>query len=161
MNVQEVIQLKNKRKVKNKDAIEKIMSNIHKRIRHYAQLKRESCEYTIPAIIDAMPLFNITEITKEVFKNLDKEGFIVNAYSDGTLNVCWNEDLVKQKVDNDAYVLSQEEKILKNITHRKKNVDKRFDFLANHKKMKELSLEDQLDSQLQKILKEKKKNNTV
>ena len=157
MNVQEVIQLKNKRKVKNKDAIEKIMSNIHKRIRYYASLKRESCEYTISPIIDGMPLFNITETTKEVFKVLDKEGFIVNAFSDGTLNICWNEDLVKKKVDNDAYVLSQEERRLKNITHRKKNVDKRFEFLANPKKLKELSLEDQLDSQLEKILKEKKK----
>ena len=157
MNVQEVIQLKNKRKVKNKDAIEKIMSNIHKRIRYYASLKKESCEYTISPIIDGMPLFDITETTKEVFKVLDKEGFIVNAYSDGTLKVCWNEELVKQKVDNDAYVLSQEERMLKNIKHRKKNVDKRFEFLANPKKLKELSLEDQLDSQLEKILKEKKK----
>ena len=73
------------------------------------------------------------------------------------LEIIWNEKLVEQKVKTDAFVLSQEERRLKNITKKCKKVDERFQFLANPKKTsKELSADDQLDLQLEKILKEKK-----
>jgi hypothetical protein len=102
-----------------------------------------------------MPLFNLEEVTKDVFKKLDSEGYIVNAYSDGSLEICWEEKLVEAKVKTDSYVLSIEEKRLKNITKRHKNVDKRFDFIANPKKTL-ISIDDELDAQLEKILKEKR-----
>jgi DNA recombination-dependent growth factor C len=55
-------------------------------------------------------------------------------------------------------VLSQEEKKLKNVTKKAKKVDERFSFLANPKKVtKELTIEDKLDEQVEKILKEKEK----
>jgi len=44
---------------------------------------------------------------------------------------------------------------LKNITKKSKKVDERFAFLANPKKTnKELSIDEQLDAQIEKILKE-------
>ena len=156
MNVQEVILLKRQRKVKNKVNIDKILENIHKRIKYYALLKKDSCSYKIPPILDGLPLFNLQEVTKDVFKKLDSEGYIVNAYSDGTLDICWDEKLVEAKVKTDSYVISLEEKRLRKITSKNKNINKRFDFLANPKKTtKELSIDEQLDNQLEKILKEK------
>jgi len=155
MNVQEILHLNRERKIKNKVNIDKILENIHKRIKFYALLKKESCTYKISPILDGMPLFNLQEVTADVFKKLDSEGYIVNAYSDGSLEICWEEKLVEAKVKTDSYVLSIEEKRLKNITKRHKNVDKRFDFIANPKKTLP-SVDDELDAQVEKILKEKR-----
>ena len=158
MNVQEVLQIGKERKLRTKDAIKKIVENIHKKIIYYAGLKKESCVYLVPPIVNDMPVYDYTIVVKDIFKILDEEGYIVTAYSDGKINICWNEKLVEQKVKTDAYVLSQEERKLKNITKKSKKVDERFAFLANPKKTnKELSIDEQLDAQIEKILKEKDK----
>ena len=158
MNVQEVLQIGKERKLRTKDAIKKIVENIHKKIIYYAGLKKDSCVYLVPPIVNDMPVYDYTIVVKDIFKILDEEGYIVTAYSDGRINICWNEKLVEQKVKTDAYVLSQEERKLKNITKKSKKVDERFAFLANPKKTnKELSIDEQLDAQIEKILKEKDK----
>ena len=158
MNVQEVLQIGKERKLRTKEAIKKIVENIHKKIIYYAGLKKESCVYLVPPIVNDMPVYDYTVVVKDIFKILDEEGYIVTAYSDGKINICWNEKLVEQKVKTDAYVLSQEERKLKNITKKSKKVDERFAFLANPKKTnKELSIDEQLDAQIEKILKEKNK----
>ncbi len=158
MNVQEVLQIGKERKLRTKEAIKKVVENIHKKIIYYAGLKKESCVYLVPPIVNDMPVYDYTIVVKDIFKILDEEGYIVTAYSDGRINICWNEKLVEQKVKTDAYVLSQEERKLKNITKKSKKVDERFAFLANPKKTnKDLSIDEQLDAQIEKILKEKDK----
>ena len=158
MNVQEVLQIAKERKTRTKESIKKIVENIHKKIKYYAQMKKESCVYIIPPIINDTPLYDLEIIIKDIFKILDSEGYIVSAYIDGRLDICWNEKLVEQKVKTDAFMLSQEENKLKNITKKVKNVDERFAFLANPKKItKELTVDEQIDEQIQKILQEKDK----
>ena len=158
MNVQEVLQISKERKTRTKESIKKIVENIHKKIKYYATMKKESCVYIIPPILNDTPLYDLENIIKDVFKILDSEGYIVCAYIDGRLDINWNEKLVEQKVKTDAYVLSQEEKKLKNITKKAKKVDERFAFLANPKKTtKELTIDEQIDSQVEKILREKEK----
>ena len=158
MNVQEVLQIAKERKTRTKESIKKIVENIHKKIKYYAQMKKESCVYIIPPIINDTPLYDLEIIIKDIFKILDSEGYIVSAYIDGRLDICWNEKLVEQKVKTDAFMLSQEEQKLKNITKKVKNVDERFAFLANPKKTtKEPTVDEQIDQQVQKILKEKEK----
>jgi hypothetical protein len=159
MNVQEVLQISKERKTRTKEIIKKITENIHKKIKYYAGMKKESCVYLIPPVMNDYPIYDYEIVIKDVFKILDKEGFIVSAFSDGRLDICWNEKLVEQKVKTDAYVLSQEERKYKNITKKVKKVDERFAFLANPQKTapKELSVDDQLDAQVEKILKEKEK----
>jgi hypothetical protein len=158
MNVQEVLNISKERKQRTINIIEKIISNIHKKILYYAKLKKESCIYQIPPLIDNTPIYDIVSITKEVFKTLDSEGYIVSAFLDGKLEISWNEKLVEQKVKTDAFVLSHEERKLKNITRKIKNVDSRFNFLANPNKIKQetdLTPDEQLDSQIEKILRNK------
>jgi len=158
MNVQEILNISKQRKKRTKDSIAKIIENIHKKILYYAKLKKECCVYQIPPLIDNTPLYDLDYIIKEVFKVLDSEGYIVTAFPGGHLDISWNETLVEQKVKTDAFVLSHEERKLKNITRKAKNVDERFNFLANPnkiKKEKDLSPDEQLDSQVQKILHEK------
>ena len=156
MNVQEILNISKERKVKVHKCIEKLVENIHKKIKYYATLKRESCTYVIPPILNDLPLYDTESIAKEVFKKLDSEGYICTAYSNGTLDICWNEKLVEQKIKTDSYVLSREEHKLRNITKKIKNVDQRFSFLANPVKVKnELTVDEELDFQLEKILKEK------
>ena len=158
MNVQEVLQISKERKLRTKESIQKILENIHRKIKYYATMKKEECAYTVPPIVNDIPLYDLELVIKDIFKVLDSEGYIVTAYSDGTLHICWNEKLVEQKVKTDAYVLSQEEKKLRNITKKVKKVDERFSFLANPKKVTwEKTLDDQIDEQVQKILHEKDK----
>jgi len=157
MNVQEILNISKERKNRSKVVIKKIVENIHKKIKYYATAKKESCRYIIPPLVDDTPLYDLEGVIKEVFKMLDSEGYIVTAYSNGQIDICWNEKLVEQKVKTDAYVLSSEEKKLKNITKKIKNIDDRFSFLANPKKTggPEKTLDQQVDDQIEKILKEK------
>ena len=159
MNVQEILNISKERKNRNKLLIKKIIDNIHKKIKYYATLKKESCSYIIPPLIDDTPLYDLEGVIKDIFKTLDSEGYIVTAYANGQVDICWNEKLVEQKVKTDSYVLSSEEKKLKNITKKIKNIDDRFSFLANPKKTNgpEKTLDQQIDDQVEKILKEKSK----
>ena len=143
MNVQEVLQIAKERKSRTREVIKRITENIHKKIRYYANLKRDSCVYVIPPIVNDMPVYDYEQVIKDIFKILDQEGFIVSAYNDGRLDICWNEKLVEQKVKTDAYVISQEERKLKNVTRKAKKVDERFAFLANPLKTgkKELTID--------------------
>jgi hypothetical protein len=159
MNVQEVINLSRERKSRTKEIVKRIVENVHKKIKYYAGLKKENCVYLVPPIINDYPVYDYELVIKDVFKILDQEGYIVSAYTDGRLDICWNEKLVEQKVKTDAFILSQEERKLKNITRKSKKVDERFAFLANPKKTagKPLTVDEQLDLQVEKILKEKDK----
>jgi hypothetical protein len=159
MNVQEVIQISRERKSRTKEVVKRIVENVHKKIKYYAGLKKENCVYLVPPIINDYPVYDYELVIKDVFKILDQEGYIVSAYTDGRLDICWNEKLVEQKVKTDAFIVSQEERKLKNITRKSKKVDERFAFLANPKKTagKDLSVDEQLDLQVEKILKEKNK----
>jgi hypothetical protein len=159
MNVQDVIKISKEREARSKSIITKIIEKINKKIMYYAKdLKKECCRYQIPPIIDDIPIYNLDKVIQSVFKILDSEGFIVQGYSTGKIDICWNEELVRQKVKTDAYVLDESERKLKNITRKSKMIDERFNFLANPVKVKDkknLSIEDKIDSQIQKILKEK------
>ena len=157
MNVQEVLNIAKERKLKNVSSINKIIEYIHKKIKYYATMKKESCTYIIPPLVDEQLLYDIPSIIKEIFKVLDSEGYIVTAYESGQLDICWNEKLVEQKVKTDSYILSSHEKKLRNITRKNKTIDERFAFLANPKKTTpaEKSMDEKLDEQIEKILKEK------
>ena len=91
MNVQEILNISKERKVKLKVSIEKLVECTHKKIKYYATLKKESCTYMVPPIINDTPLYDITYVVKEIFKVLDSEGYIVTAYPNGRLDICWNE----------------------------------------------------------------------
>jgi len=158
MNVQEVLNISKERTKKVKEAINTIIENIHKKILYHAKLKHEGCTYIIPPLVQDTPIFDRPFAIKEVFKQLDSEGYIVTAYSNGQLDISWNEKLVEQKVKTDSFILSHEERKLKNITRKNKQVDERFEFLANPKKtVKELTIDEKLDQEVEKILREKEK----
>ena len=159
MNVQEVINIAKQRESKNKMLTKKIIENIHKKIKYYATMHKESCTYIVPPIIDDSLISDLNLTVKEIFKTLDQEGYIVNAYSNGQIDICWNEKLVEHKVKTDNYLLKQHEHKLRNLSKINKQIDSRYGFLANPKKInKELSIEQKLDHQVEKILAEKDKN---
>lgn len=157
MNVEEVLKIKSDRRNRNKKHVHKIIEHIHNKIKYYAGLNKDSCSYIVPPIVDNMPLFNIEDVVNDIFKILDSEGYIVSAYSNGQVDICWNEKLVQQKVKSDAWLISQEQRKMKNITKKAKKVDERFSFLANPKKTsgKPKTADEQLDEEVEKILKEK------
>ena len=156
MNVQEVINISNERKNKFKNVIAKIVENIHKKIKYYAKNKHESCSYMIPCIIDDTPIYDRLSIVKELYKILNEEGYIISAFENGRIDISWNEKLVQKKLDSDRYILSKEENRLNKHNKQNKVLTDRFNFLANPNKVT-TTLEEKLDQQVEKILKEKEK----
>lgn len=160
MNVQEIINISKERKRHTKAIVARIMEMIHKRIKHYALMKYESCIYTISPILNDAPIFEFETVIKDVYKKLDSEGFICTAYPSGQLDISWNEKLVEQKIKTDHYLLTTEEKKLRSITKKSKQVEERFSMLANPEKTNsiiEKSASEQLDEQIEKILGERNK----
>ena len=158
MNVQEVIDITRQRKSKFKEIIQKIMENIHKKIKYYAKYKHESCTYVIPALINDTPIYDRINVTKDLYKILDDEGYIVTAYENGQIDIGWNEKLVQKKMNNDRCVLTLEEKRLNKYNKASKVINDRFGFLANPSKtINEPTLEEKVDREIEKILKEKDK----
>jgi hypothetical protein len=156
MNVQEVISISRERRVRLKDIIEKLLSNIHKKIKYYARHRQESCTYIIPPLMDDFIIYDRKGVTKDIFKRLDNEGYIVTAYENGQFDICWNEKLVEKKINNDKFILSQEEKRLNRYNKDAKTVYDRFAFLSNpNKTLAEPTLEEKIDRELEKILREK------
>ena len=156
MNVQEVISISNERKNKFKNVILKIVENIHKKIKYYAKNKKEGCTYIIPILIDDTPIYDRKGLTKEVYKILNEEGYIISAFENGQIDICWNEKLVQKKLETDRYILSKEEQRLNKHNKQNKILTDRFNFLANPNKVT-TTLEEKLDQQVEKILKEKEK----
>ena len=158
MNVQEVLAISKERKSKSKQATQKIIENIHKKILYYANLKKEFCTYIIPPVVDDTILYDRDNVIKEVFKKLDDEGYIVSAYPNGQIDICWNEKLVEHKITSDALILKQEEQRLNKISKRTQQISDRFSLLANPKKVSfDKSVDDILNDQVNKVLKEKAK----
>ena len=131
MNVHEVINITRQRKTRLKEITQRIMENIHKKIKYYAKNKRESCTYIIPPLIDDTPIYNRPSLAKDLYKILDEEGYIVTAYESGQIDIGWNEKLVQKKMNNDRYILTQEEKRLNKFNNATKIINDRFSFLAN------------------------------
>ena len=156
MNVQEVINIANERKNKFKDIVSKIIVLIHKKIKYYANNKHESCSYMIPYIVEDTPIYDRLSIVKEIYKILNDEGYIISAFENGKIDISWNEKLVQKKLESDRYILSKEENRLNKHNKQNKVLTDRFNFLANPNKVN-ATLEEKLDQQVEKILKEKEK----
>ena len=156
MNIHEVINLTHEKENKLKMSVKKIVECIHKKIMYYAKHKKESCTYFIPAMIDDFPIYDRVYATKEAYKMLNEQGYIVSAYANGQIDICWNEKLVNTKLNHDRYILQKEESRLVKLNHKNKIINDRFTFLANPNKINnEQTLEQKLDNQVERLLKEK------
>ena len=156
MNVHEIINITKKRKTRLKAITQKLIENIHKKIKYYAEHKHETCTYIIPPLVDDTPIYDRLTLTRDLFKILDDEGYIVTAFENGQINICWNEKLVQKKLNNDKYILTQEEKRLNKFNKNAQIINDRFAFLSNPAKtLKEPTLEEKIDREVDKILKEK------
>lgn len=158
MNVQEVIDITKTRKNRLKEVTSKIIENIHKKIKYYARHKHESCTYIIPPLMDDTPIYDRIGMARDIYKVLNEEGYIVSVFENGQIDVCWNERLVQKKLNNDRFILSQEEKRLNRYNKTTKVLNDRFSFLSNpDKTIQEPTLEEKIDREVEKILKEKDK----
>jgi endonuclease I len=155
MNVREVLNKTKEKSEKTKVVIRKIIENIHKKIKFYAGMNKDTCIYLIPPVVDDVILYDLQNIIKEIYKVLDKEDYVVTTYTNGSIHICWNEKLVKQKIKTDLFLIKQEESKVKNLK-KKKEQNSKFEYLANPKKV--IITEDSLlDKQIEKILKQKQK----
>ena len=156
MNVQEVINIATQRNNKTKGILKKVVENIHKKILYYAKQKLDSCSYILPAVIDDHIIYDRIQMTKDIYKVLNGEGYIVSAYNNGKIDISWNEKLVQEKLNVDKFILTQEEQRLNKYNKKNKIITDRFNFLANPNKVN-VSIEEQLDQKVEEILRNKEK----
>ena len=81
MNVREVLNISKEKNEKVKVAIKKIIENIHKKIKFYAGMNKDTCIYIIPPVVDDVILYDLQNIIKEIYKVLDKEDYVVTTYT--------------------------------------------------------------------------------
>ena len=157
LHVSEVLKIKTERKEKYNQVIKDIMEKIHSRIISNAKLKRDNCVYTIPRIINDLHLFDLEYVTKEVYTKLNEEGYIVSAYSNGTIMINWNEDLLKHKKRTEQFLLQMDTKNAKKIDKINKKIDQEYSFLANPLKITapQKTADDLVNEQINKILAER------
>jgi hypothetical protein len=160
MKVEEVIKINKERDKRHRQLVSDLLDKIYAKVLHYAKNHKLECLYTVPSVIAGMPLFNISEITMDIYNKLDKDGYIVTAYNDGRIHICWNENDVKKKAEGEAYMIDQEKNRIKNVSKKKKNIDQKYDFLANPEKKsssKSKSKNDEWEKKVNKIIKEGEK----
>lgn len=156
MNIQEVISITHEKRNKLKLAIKKMIENIHKKILYYAKHKKEACTYFIPPMVEDFPIYDRKTAICEIYRVLNEEGYIVTAFENGQLDICWNERLVGKKLNSDRFLLQQEEKRVNTISKKTKVINERFNFLANpNKVVNEPTLEEKIDQQVEHLLKQK------
>ena len=106
--------------------------------------------------MDDTPIYDRISLARDIFKVLDSEGYIVCAYENGQIDISWNEKLVERKLNNDNYLLKQQERRLNRYDKTAKILNDRFSFLSNPNKIcQEPTLEEKVDQQVEKILKER------
>ena len=159
MKVEEVLKLGKERDRRHRQLVNDLLEKIYAKVLHYAKNHKTQCMYHVPSVIAGMPLFNIGEITLDLYKKIDKDGYIVTAYNDGRIHICWDEKDVKKKAEGEAYMIDQEKNRIKNISKKKKTVDDKFDFLANPEKKskKKKGPKDDWEKKVNNIIKEGEK----
>ena len=160
MKVEEVLKIHRERDRRHRQLVTDLLEKVYAKIMHYAKNHKMECLYSVPSVIAGMPLFNISEITMDLYKKLDKDGYIVTAYNDGRIHICWREEDVKKKAEGEAYMIDQEKNRIKNISKKKKTVDQKFDFLANPEKKvpsSKKSKNSDWENKVNKIIKEGEK----
>jgi hypothetical protein len=109
-------------------------------------------------MVDDFPIFDRPSAINEIYRVLNDEGYIVTAFDNGQLDICWNEKLVNKKLSSDRFFLQQQEKRLNTFNKKTNAINERFNFLANPNKIvTELTVEQKLDQQVEKILKQKER----
>lgn len=84
-----------KEKVK-KESYRKILKACHKKIVLVSQTGAYECWYVVPEVVFGLPVYDIEECSKYIYKKLVKNGLLVEHYSPNFLYICWD----PKKIEN-------------------------------------------------------------
>lgn len=85
-----------KEKIK-KESYRKILKACHKKILLVSKTGAYNCWYVIPEVVFGLPVYEIEECSKYIFKKLDKNGLGVEYYQPNFLYICWDPKILKSK----------------------------------------------------------------
>ena len=96
-NVEDIISIQKKKNERDEKVKKEILNIINNKIRNYANLGQLECIYKIPNFIFGYPPYNISNITKYVYKQLKLDGFYVVKINDEYLYISWDVNKLYKK----------------------------------------------------------------
>ncbi len=80
-----------------KQALNKILTNAKKRIAHHAKNGKLFCVYSIPPFIVGIPPYDMSIAIEHVVTNLKSEGYIVRNVYNNDIFISWEEQNLRQQ----------------------------------------------------------------
>ena len=97
LNIKDLNNPINKRKLKRLELYNSILEKVHHRIKFNAHLEKTFCFYNIPEFIIGTPLYNIDELKNYIITALKKNGFELLYIEPNWLFISWNVNEIKEE----------------------------------------------------------------
>lgn len=98
--IKNIISIQNKKTERDLQLKRKHIQIVHEKINNYANLGKKECLYVVPTFIIGFSPYEITEITRHIYKVLKKEGFYINILTNECLYISWDMKLLFKDDEN-------------------------------------------------------------
>ena len=115
-----------------REALNKILSNAKKRIAHHAKNGKLFCVYTVPPFMIGIPPYNIEIAINHIITNLESEGYIVKNVYYNDIFISWEEQNLKQQEKNRVREIKRKNKKKKD----RRDINREYSHLAVPSKMR-------------------------
>ncbi len=115
-----------------RDALNKILSNAKKRIAYHAKNGKLFCVYTVPPFMIGIPPYNIEIAINHIITNLESEGYIVKNVYYSDIFISWEEQNLKQQEKNKVREIIRKNKKKRN----RRDINREYSNLAVPAKMR-------------------------
>ena len=75
LNINELYEVSNNKHLKKLEQFDKLLQNVHSRIKKNAAENKMYCFYQIPEFIIGVPLYDVNDLKKYIINSLKKNGF--------------------------------------------------------------------------------------
>jgi len=93
-----------------REALNKLLSNAKKRIAHHARNGKLFCVYTVPPFMVGIPPYNMEIAINHIITNLEAEGYVVKNVYYSDVFISWEEQNMKRQEKNKVKEVKRKKK---------------------------------------------------
>jgi len=95
--IENIIEIQKKRNQRDEKTKQIILDTINNKIKNYANLGLLECLYKIPSFMFGYAPYNLSDITKHVYKQLKSDGYYVVQINDEYIYISWDVNKLYKK----------------------------------------------------------------
>jgi hypothetical protein len=107
LNMDELYQTINSKKLKRYETYDSILKKVHTRIKYNARLEQTFCFFQIPEFIFGVPLYNVRELKHYIVTSLKKNKFELLLIEPNWLFISWESSNSKKQVSKPKQIKKQ------------------------------------------------------